>query len=114
MTSDIQMNWENLTDNIVKVLDEVCPITEKKINLNKGPPRSPWMSEGLKQSEYTLNKLSKLANRNPNGPCPDDATKTNWNSFCEYRKIHSKTRRAAKQSYFNKEIRHNAKERSQN
>ena len=72
--NDSNRKWENLTDNIVKVLDEVCPITEKKINLNKGPPRSPWMSEGLKQSEYTLNKLSKLANRNPNGPCPDDAS----------------------------------------
>ncbi len=105
--------WENLTDNIVKILDEVCPVTEKKININKGPPRAPWMTEGLKQSEFTLNKLSKLANRNPNGQCPDDAAKTNWNSFCEYRKIHSKTRRAAKRTYFNKkfkEIRHNAKE----
>ena len=104
--------WENLTENITKVLDEVCPITEKRVKVNRGPPRSPWMTEGLKQSQYTQMRLFKLANRDPNGPS-GDAGKTNLTKFKEYRRIHSKTRRQAKRSYFNskfKEIKHNAKE----
>ena len=109
---DCNRKWEKLTDTIVKILDDTCPVTEKKINLNKGPPKSPWMTEGLKQSEYTLKKLTKRAKRNPNG-LAQDSTKTNWECFKEYRKTHSKTRRAAKRRYFNekfKDIRHNAKD----
>ena len=70
------------------------------------------MTEGLKQSENTLKKLTKRAKRNPNG-IAQDSNKSNWEHFKEYRKIHSKTRRAAKRRYFNdkfKDIRHNAKD----
>ena len=112
LVNDNNKKWENLTDNITKVLDEVCPITEKRVKVNRGPPRTPWMTEGLKQSQHTHKRLFKLANKNPNGPSGEEG-KTNLTKFKEYRHTYSKTRRQAKRSYFNKkfkEIKHNAKE----
>ena len=112
LENDNNKKWENLTDNITKILDDVCPVTEKRVKSNRGPPRTPWMTEGLKQSQYTQMKLFKLFNSNPDGPSAE-AGKTNSTKFKEYRKLHSKIRRQAKRSYFNKkfkEIKHNAKE----
>ncbi len=66
------------------------------------------MTEGLKQSQHTQKRLFKIANKNPNGDDKIQIIQT------QNQGKHSKTRRQAKRSNFNKkfkEIKHNAKEK---
>ena len=77
----------------------------------------PWwllavqLTEGLNQSENTLKKLMKAANKNPNVKKMGN-DKTNWEVFKEYRAVHSKIRRKAKREYFDnkfREVKHDSR-----
>ena len=108
---DCNSKWEKLTNNIQAALDETCPCIEKTVSIGAKPSKTPWITEGLKNSEQALSKLMKRANKRPN-VIEADQTRTNWELFVEYRKTHSKTRRAAKRKYYDtafNEVKHDAK-----
>ncbi len=108
---DNDSKWNRLTTHISTALDEICPCIEKKVSTNTKPSKTPWLTEGLRISEQTLAKKMKKANKHPNN-IEAGQTKNNWELFKEYRKIHSRTRRAAKRRYFDsafREVKHDAK-----
>jgi hypothetical protein len=85
---------------------------EVKIKANAAPRKCPWITDALMISNNTLKNLACQAKKHPN-KISDSSRETNWFTFCKYRKIHSKTRRAAKRAYFNdkfNDIKHNSKE----
>ena len=103
--------WEKLTKHIQAALDKTCPIIEKTVSIGTKPSNTPWITEGLKNSEQKLTKLMRNANRQPN-TIEAGQTLNNSELFLQYRKIHSKTRRAAKRKYYDSafgEVKHDAK-----
>ena len=78
--------WELFANKVKDTLDETCPEKAIKVRNNEGPNRTPWMTEGLNQSENTLKKLMKAANKNPNVKKMGNG-KTNWEVFKEYRAV---------------------------
>ena len=103
--------WELLTNNIKTILDETCPLKEKKVSLNTGPSKTPWMTIELRESEKKLREYQKLSNKYPNR-IETGNTMSNTDMFKNYRNTHSKLRRATKRSFFNKafgEVKHDAK-----
>ena len=103
--------WDKLTKHIQEALDETCPTTEKTVSIDTKPSKTPWITEGLRNSETTLSKLMRKANKRPN-IIEAEHTLSNWDLFRQYRKAHSKIRRAAKRKYYDtafNEVKHDAK-----
>ena len=108
---DCDRKWEKLTKIIQETLDETCPCVEKVVSTEAKPSKTPWITEGLRQSEQALARLMKKANKHPN-TIEAGQTINNWDLFRQYRKTHSKTRRAAKRKYYDRaftEVKHDAK-----
>ena len=111
MEPNCNSKWEKLTNKIQTALDETCPCIEKTVSIGAKPSKTPWITEGLRNSEQTLSKLMKKAYNRPN-ITEDGQTLNNWELFMQYSKTHSKTRRAAKRKYYYtafNEVKHDAK-----
>ena len=104
--------WEKLTHHIKSALDKTCPKREIKIKANSAPKKCPWITKELIDSNCTLKRLATAAKKHPT-QIRDGNTLSNWETFCAYRKTHSKNRRSAKRTYYYErfnEIKHNCKE----
>ncbi len=66
MEPNCNSKWEKLTNKIQTALDEKCPCIEKTVSIGAKLSKTPWITEGLRNSEQTLSKLMKKAYNRPN------------------------------------------------
>ena len=103
--------WSKLTETINQSLEKACPLRTVNVKPGKHKISQAFMTEDLRKSAETLQKLARLSYKNKNQILPGN-TEDNWNNYHNYRKTHSKMVRAAKRRHYNecfREIKHSPK-----